>query len=104
MLLPQAMWSLSDVDGNYCPPTPNTLRLLRLAMYHHHRQDGHVMEKQMENSVLAMKQACEDDSRKHLHASATDFCRHVFKGRQWSNRIFLNAAIPTPAKKSGESG
>lgn len=94
-LHPVAVWSLVDRHGNYAAPGMDTIRLLRLAYYLHRRNQLHLLERQMDDSIQEMNQAACVRSSGRLR-NAMGRYMSLYGSRQWQNRVYLRRDIGDP--------
>lgn len=87
-----AVWSLTDTRGLYSPPTPHTLRVLRMAMYLHRQGEGDKLQQILDESLEEINDA---RARKNKH-DLRDALRKFFSAagnRQYSNRVFFGDKV-----------
>ena len=82
-----AVYTLMDRYGRYVPPTPGMLKLIRYAKgLWNHREFGK-MQKQMDDSIVAINRGREDEAKDVLNNAMNKFLSFQGK-RQFHNRVF----------------
>lgn len=97
-LHPQVTLSLADQYGNYLPPGPDTLKMLRIARDYHRRKQTYKLERRADEAWQRMRKEKCRNSEEGMRRSMARFCSLYF-GRQWNNRVTI-----TPKMKEAVSG
>lgn len=88
MLHPRVVWSLADTEGNYSPPGPDTVRLLRAALYFQKVNRVEEIEEMMDQALVAAQKARAAEYKNNF-MNAMQKCCSLKCTRQWNNRVYL---------------
>ena len=86
-LHPVAVWSLADLHGNYSPPGPDTIKLLRRAMDLHRQRRTQVLYDMRDRALAEAQNEKARNSKEGLRRAMARYCSLRFERR--SNRVFL---------------
>lgn len=87
-LHPRAVWSLSDSEGNYAPPGPDTVKMLQVAKDLHAKGQMERMEQLCADTIRGVNNARERDAREALQDVLYRYLG-VVGSRQFSNRVYM---------------
>lgn len=91
-LHPRCVYSLTDMEGNHCQPTPKTYKLIRTAWAYHRRNQTDRLQRVMEDSLRRINSVRRSKQRDQLANALHDFACKAFS-KQWQNRVRVDGKI-----------
>lgn len=89
LLHPIAVWSLTDMDGRFAPPGPDTIQMIRLAYVFHRKGRTFQLEEELDSALQRWNMTNRIAPSEKKFRDRTAKLTSIVCGRQWDNRVHL---------------
>ncbi len=87
-LHPRVVWSLADTEGRPSPPGPDTLRLIRTALFLQRNDRVEEIEETIDKSIRQIKRAGAEKNEAAMRAMLKRYSS-AYGTRQWTHKVSM---------------